>query len=121
MVKTPPNVCPGHDTKQSDGEVPVELASVVRIESCNFEESGVNPLSPVLKGEHDSSLIHRLLYLSQLNKKGSPYPNPNPFAHFFAQSTGAVEYTDCISAERYDLPTTSVPDMTLNNLELWTM
>ena len=33
-----------------------------------------------------------------------------------AQSTGAVEYTDCFSAEGIDPPTTSVLDMTLNNL-----
>ena len=33
-----------------------------------------------------------------------------------AQSAGAVEYTDCFSAEGYDPPPTSVLDMTLNNL-----
>ncbi len=33
----------------------------------------------------------------------------------FAQSAGAVEYTDCFSA-RGNTPTTSVVDMTLNNL-----
>ena len=32
-----------------------------------------------------------------------------------AQSAGAVEYTDCFSAEGYD-PPMSVLDMTLNNL-----
>ena len=32
-----------------------------------------------------------------------------------AQSAGAVEYTDCMSAESKALPT-SVPDMQLNNL-----
>ena len=35
---------------------------------------------------------------------------------FFAQSAGAVEYTDCFSAEGKTLPTTSVLVMTLNNL-----
>ena len=32
-----------------------------------------------------------------------------------AHSAGVIEYTDCVSAERYDLPT-RVLDMTLNNL-----
>ena len=34
----------------------------------------------------------------------------------FAQLAGAVEYIDCFSAEGYLPPTTSVLDMTLNNL-----
>ena len=34
----------------------------------------------------------------------------------FAQLAGAVEYTDCITAEGYGRPPTSVLDMTLNNL-----
>ena len=34
--------------------------------------------------------------------------------NIIAQSAGAVEYTDCFSAEGY--PPTSVLDMTLNNL-----
>ena len=33
-----------------------------------------------------------------------------------AQSPGAVEYTDCSSAEEYDPSSTTVLDMTLNNL-----
>ena len=33
----------------------------------------------------------------------------------FAQSAEDVEYTDCISAERYDSPN-ECPDITLNNL-----
>ena len=32
------------------------------------------------------------------------------------QSAWAVEYTDCTSAKEYDPSSTSVPDMTLNNL-----
>ena len=32
-----------------------------------------------------------------------------------AQSAGAVEYTDCISAEVSPSPQTSILDMTLNN------
>ena len=35
---------------------------------------------------------------------------------YFALSAGAVEYTDCFSAERLDLSPTSVLDITLNNL-----
>ena len=35
---------------------------------------------------------------------------------FIAQSAGVVEYTNCTSAEGVTLPTTSVLDVTLNNL-----
>ena len=34
----------------------------------------------------------------------------------FAQSAGSVEYTDCISTERWNPPPTSILDTTLNNL-----
>ena len=38
---------------------------------------------------------------------------------YIAQSTGAVEYTNCFSAEGQDpSPTTSVLNMTLNSLML---
>ena len=41
------------------------------------------------------------------------------FIFLFAQSAGAVEYTDCISAEGVrSHPPTSVLDMTQNNLML---
>ena len=42
------------------------------------------------------------------------------FFAILAQSAGAVEYTDCFSAEGLDAPThpTSVLDMTLKNLML---
>ena len=33
-----------------------------------------------------------------------------------AQLAGAVEYTDCISAEEYPIPRMSILDMTLNHL-----
>ena len=35
---------------------------------------------------------------------------------FIAQSAGAVEYTDCTSAEVWDPPPMSVLDMTVNDL-----
>ena len=36
-----------------------------------------------------------------------------------AQSSGAAEYTDCISAVGYNSPSTCVLDMALNNLMVW--
>ena len=44
------------------------------------------------------------------------YFRTNIYIHTIAQSAGAIEYTDCISAERQDPLPTIVEDMTPNNL-----
>ena len=64
------------------------------------------------------TLILEIFFYRKLNKSFNephlPDLNDN---YFFAQSTGAVEYTDCTSAEGVrPPPPTSVLDMTLNNL-----
>ena len=76
--KTPPNECPGYDTKQSDGEVPVML------ELWGMRST---PLLPSLPGPLWPGMVA---------------PDMGPIWHLtlcIAQSAGAVEYTDDTSAE----------------------
>ena len=52
---------------------------------------------------------------TQLNIKTIPYQTKAVLIKKFAQSAGALEYTDGFFAEGLDPPPTSVLDMTLNN------